>query len=157
MATEKIKFALRITPETQKLVKDLCPRDNCQSQNEFIDKAIRFYAGYLSAKDAVEVLPPALVAALKGTVQDSEGRIARLLFKLAVEITQAMKIPLEQFRWYAAFHNEGHHPHVHMVCYSADGKSGFLTKDGLAKIKSGLAKEIFRQELTEIYSRQTQC
>ena len=68
-----------------------------------------------------------------------------------------MKIPLEQFRWYAAFHNEGHHPHVHMVCYSADGKSGFLTKDGLAKIKSGLAKEIFRQELTEIYSRQTQC
>ena len=57
----KNKFALRITPETQKLVKDLCPRDNCQSQNEFIDKASRFYAGYLSAKDAVEVLPPALV------------------------------------------------------------------------------------------------
>lgn len=92
MATEKIKFALRIAPETQKLVKDLCPRDNCQSQNEFIDKAIRFYAGYLSAKDAVEVLPPALVAALKGTVQDSEGRIARLLFKLAVELDMMMNI-----------------------------------------------------------------
>lgn len=92
MATEKIKFALRITPETQKLVKDLCPRDNCQSQNEFIDKAIRFYAGYLSAKDAVEVLPPALVAALKGTVQDSEGRLARLLFKLAVELGMMMNI-----------------------------------------------------------------
>lgn len=92
MATEKIKFALRIAPETQKLVKDLCPRDNCQSQNEFIDRAIRFYAGYLSAKDAVEVLPPALVAALKGTVQDSEGRIARLLFKLAVELDMMMNI-----------------------------------------------------------------
>lgn len=92
MATEKIKFALRITPETQKLVKDLCLRDNCQSQNEFIDKAIRFYAGYLSAKDAVEVLPLALVAALKGTVQDSEGRIARLLFKLAVELDMLMNI-----------------------------------------------------------------
>lgn len=92
MATEKIKFALRIAPETQKLVKDLYPRDNCQSQNEFIDKAIRFYAGYLSAKDAVEVLPPALVAALKGTVQDSEGRIARLLFKLAVELDMMMNI-----------------------------------------------------------------
>ena len=92
MATEKIKFALRITPETQKLVKDLCPRDNCQSQNEFIDKAIRFYAGYLSAKDAVDVLPPALVAALKGTVQGSEGRIARLLFKLAVELDIMMNI-----------------------------------------------------------------
>lgn len=92
MPTEKIKFALRITPETQKLVKDLCPRDNCQSQNEFIDKAIRFYAGYLSAKDTVEVLPPALVSALKGTVQDSEGRIARLLFKLAVELDLVMNI-----------------------------------------------------------------
>lgn len=92
MAEEKIKFALRITPETQKLVKDLCLRDNCQSQNEFIDKAIRFYAGYLSAKDAVEVLPPALVSALKGTVQDSEGRIARLLFKLAVEVNMLMNI-----------------------------------------------------------------
>ena len=92
MAEEKIKFALRITPETQKLVKDLCPRDNCQSQNEFIDKAIRFYAGYLSAKDAVEVLPPALVAALKGTVRDSEGRIARLLFKLAGEVNMLMNI-----------------------------------------------------------------
>lgn len=79
-----------------------------------------------------------------------------LLSAYALEMAQHMKIPLEQFRWYAAFHDEGHHPHVHMVCFSADGKSGFLTKDGLAKIKSGLAKEIFRQELTEIYSQQTQ-
>lgn len=92
MATEKIKFALWITPETQKLVKDLCPRDNCQSQNEFIDKDIRFYARYLSARDALEVLPPALVATLKGTVQDIEGRIARLLFKLAVKLDMLMNI-----------------------------------------------------------------
>ena len=42
MAREKIKFALRIAPETQQLVKELCERDNCQSQNEFIEKAIRF-------------------------------------------------------------------------------------------------------------------
>ena len=67
-----------------------------------------------------------------------------------------MKIPWEQFRWYASFHNEGTHPHVHMVCYSADGRSGFLDKEGIAKIKSGLAKNIFRQELTEIYQQQTQ-
>ena len=79
-----------------------------------------------------------------------------LLSGYAIEMAQAMKIPIDQFRWYAAFHDEGHHPHVHMVCFSADGKSGFLTKDGLAKIKSGLAKEIFQQELTEVYSRQTQ-
>ena len=67
-----------------------------------------------------------------------------------------MKIPVDQFRWYAAFHDEGMHPHVHMVCYSADGKSGFLTENGIEKIKSGLAKQIFHQDLAEIYSRQTQ-
>ena len=67
-----------------------------------------------------------------------------------------MKIPLDQFRWYAAFHDESHHPHVHMVCYSADGKSGYLTEHGIEQIKSGLAKEIFRNDLTEIYARQTQ-
>ena len=88
MAREKIKFALRITPETQQLVKDLCARDNCQSQNEFIEKAIRFYAGYVSSGEAIDYLPPALVAALRGTVEDSEHRIARLLFKLAVEISE---------------------------------------------------------------------
>ena len=52
MAREKIKFALRIAPETQQLVKELCEWDNCQSQNEFIEKAIRFYAGYVSGKEA---------------------------------------------------------------------------------------------------------
>lgn len=92
MPREKIKFALRISPETQQLVKDLYPRDNCQSQNEFIDRAIRFYAGYISAKDSSEFLPPALVAALQGTVRDSENRIARLLFKLSVEISMMMNV-----------------------------------------------------------------
>ena len=48
----------------------------------------------------------------------------KLLSARAMDMAKAMKIPYEQFRWYAAFHDEGHHPHCHMVCYSADGKSG---------------------------------
>ena len=87
---------------------------------------------------------------------DSAERWRRLLSKHAMRMAEAMKIPYEQFRWYAAFHDEGHHPHVHMVCYSADGKSGFLTKQGIADIKSMLAKEIFQQDLIAIYQRQTQ-
>ena len=79
-----------------------------------------------------------------------------LLSKYAMEMAQAMKIPWADFRWYAAFHDEGHHPHVHMVCYSVDPSKGFLTKQGITQIKSGLAKEIFRQELTELYQKQTQ-
>ena len=63
-----------------------------ESQNEFIEKAIRFYAGYVSSGEAIDYLPPALVAALRGTVEDSEHRIARLLFKLAVETSMMMNV-----------------------------------------------------------------
>jgi len=87
---------------------------------------------------------------------DNAERWKSFLSTYSVEMAKAMKIPLEQFRWYAAFHDEKHHPHIHMVCYSADGKSGYLTEHGIEQIKSGLAKEIFRNDLTEIYTRQTQ-
>ncbi len=87
---------------------------------------------------------------------DSVEKWKDFLSAYSVDMAQAMKIPLDQFRWYASFHDESHHPHVHMVCYSADGKSGFLTERGIEKIKSGIAKEVFRNDLTEIYERQTQ-
>ena len=87
---------------------------------------------------------------------DDAGQWKELLTGYAMEMAEAMKIPWEQFRWYAAFHDQGHHPHVHMVCYSADGRSGFLTREGIARIKSDLAKRIFHQELHELYERQTQ-
>ena len=86
MPREKIKFALRIAPEVQQLVKDMCPRDNCQTQNEFIEKAIKFYAGYISGQDACDFLPEAVVAALRSTVRESEAHTCRLLFKLEVDI-----------------------------------------------------------------------
>lgn len=92
MPREKVKFALRMAPETQQLVKEMCPRDNCQTQNEFIEKAIRFYAGYISGEEAVEFLPAALVTALQGSIQSSESRTARLLFKLAVEMDMMMNV-----------------------------------------------------------------
>ena len=87
---------------------------------------------------------------------DSAERWRTLLRSYATELAEAMKIPQDQFRWYAAFHDEGHHPHVHMICYSADGQSGFLTKEGIARIKSGLAQEIFQQDLVSVYQKQTQ-
>lgn len=86
---------------------------------------------------------------------DDAAQWRELLAGFAPEMAEAMKIPVEQFRWYAAFHDEAHHPHLHMVCFSADGKSGYLNTDGIEKIKAGLAKEIFRQELHELYGQQT--
>ena len=87
---------------------------------------------------------------------DDAGQWKNLIAGYAMEMAEAMKIPWEQFRWYAAFHDHGHHPHIHMVCYSADGRSGYLTREGIARIKSDLAKRIFHQELHELYERQTQ-
>ena len=87
---------------------------------------------------------------------DNAGSWRALLSSYAPEMAKAMKIPWDQFIWYGAYHDEGHHPHVHMVCYSADPSKGYLTKDGIAKIKADLAGQIFRQELTELYTRQTQ-
>ncbi len=70
-------------------------------------------------------------------------------------IARNYKIPIRDFVWYAAFHDEGHHPHVHFVCYS-EGKDGYLTEKGIENIKSSLAHEIFKQEFSEIYDRQMQ-
>lgn len=86
MPAEKVKFALRIEPQIQELVKLYYPQDNCSSQNEFIEKAIRFYIGYLSSQSATEYLSRTLLTAMKGTVQDSEHRLRRNLFKLATEV-----------------------------------------------------------------------
>ena len=79
-----------------------------------------------------------------------------MLSYFAPEIAESMKIPIQNFRWYAAFHNESHHPHVHMVCYSTNLTEGYLTKKGIEKMKSGLVKYIFKNEMQEIYEQQTQ-
>ena len=71
-------------------------------------------------------------------------------------IAENMKIAPENFRWYAAFHNEGHHPHIHMIAYSAKPNEAYLTEKGIENIKSNLAKVIFRQDLISIYQKQTE-
>ncbi|MDD4714859.1 MAG: MobP3 family relaxase [Candidatus Absconditabacteria bacterium] len=78
-----------------------------------------------------------------------------MLSYYAIDIAESLKIKPENFRWYAAFHNEGHHPHVHLICYSTDPKEGYLTKKGIEKMKSGLVKNIFGQELEGIYIEQS--
>lgn len=92
MSREKIKFALWIKPETQLLIKEMCPKDNCSSQSEFIEKSVLFYAGYVADKDSMAYLPRVLSDALSGIVRDSENHIARLLFKLTVELSMVMHI-----------------------------------------------------------------
>ncbi len=70
------------------------------------------------------------------------------------DIAEAMRIAPNDFRWYAAFHNEGNHPHVHMMAWSAGG-GGYLSRDGIRKIKSGLVNDIFKQELLHTYEQKS--
>lgn len=63
------------------------------------------------------------------------------------DIAAAMNIPPNDFRWYAAFHDEGEHPHIHMMAWSAGDAPGYLSPVGIQKIKSGLVNDIFRQEM----------
>ena len=71
------------------------------------------------------------------------------------DIAAAMNIKPEEFRWYAAFHNEGNHPHVHMMAWSATPGQAYLNKDGIRQIKSTLTNQIFQQELLHLYEEKS--
>ena len=85
---------------------------------------------------------------------DNANAWRTLLRSQASNLAESMGIPLEDLRWYAAFHNESHHPHVHLICYSV-GKEPYLTEAGLEKWKAGYAHEIFKHDLYTIYTEQT--
>ena len=71
------------------------------------------------------------------------------------DIAAAMKIPSNDFRWYAAFHDEGEHPHVHMMAWSAKPGQAYLSKDGIRQIKSTLTNHIFQNEMLHLYEQKS--
>lgn len=73
-----------------------------------------------------------------------------------VALAKNLKIPMENLRWYAAFHNESHHPHVHLIAYSTVENEGYLTQKGVENLRSSFARDIFQQDLLCIYERQTE-
>ena len=75
----------------------------------------------------------------------------RLLLAHQTELAAAMKIPPSSFRWRAAFHDEKHHPHIHMMAWSADPKQGYLTEKGIEQMRSKLSNDIFQDELLSLY------
>lgn len=78
-----------------------------------------------------------------------------LLRAKSQDLANAMGIPITDMKWYAAFHNESGHPHVHLVSYST-GKEPYMTRQGLENLKAAYAHEIFKNDLYEIYEKQTE-
>jgi TPR repeat protein len=72
-----------------------------------------------------------------------------------MDIATAMHIPLENFRWYAAFHDEGNHPHVHMMTWSKMQRQGRLDWDGIYAMRSKLTNAVFRHEMFFLYEQKT--
>lgn len=76
-----------------------------------------------------------------------------LLMMHEAELADAMKISPKNFHWYAAFHDEGHHPHIHMMIWSDKLQEGYLSRDGIAAMRSKLTNTIFRDEMQKLYVR----
>lgn len=87
---------------------------------------------------------------------DSGSRWRDFLRGQTQTLSENLKIPMDHLRWYAAFHNEGHHPHVHLIAYSTVPGEGHLSKQGMENMRSVFAREIFSQELLFTYQQQTE-
>ncbi len=88
---------------------------------------------------------------------DSATRWRDFLRSERSEIAEQFHIPQGNLRWYAAFHNEKHHPHVHLMVWSEDEKDGYLSEKGIEKLRSSFAKSIFAQDWCNIYDSYTEA
>ena len=87
---------------------------------------------------------------------DSAAQWQALLRSRAQLLCENYKIDSRNLKWYAAFHNESHHPHVHMVVYSKNPSEGYLTTKGINAMRSAYAHDIFRQNFISIYEKTTE-
>ena len=86
---------------------------------------------------------------------DNSETWRQLVMRHISDIAKNQKISLCNLKWYAAFHDTTHHPHIHLLVYSENTKEGFLTNEGINKIRSAFANDIFKDDLQSIYQEQT--
>ena len=92
MATEKNKYTIWMYPETWEKVKELYKEAGCPRKSDFIEQAVRFYVGYMTAENKANFLPNMFLSNMRSIVRESDNRNSRMLFKLAVEIAMVENI-----------------------------------------------------------------
>lgn len=92
MATEKKKYTIWMYPETWEKVKELYKEAGCPRKSDFIEQAVRFYVGYMTAENKANFLPNMFLSNMRSIVRESDNRNNRMLFKLAVEIAMVENI-----------------------------------------------------------------
>ena len=86
VSKEKVKFIAHLYPDTVKMVDNMFRQADCRSRSQFIEQAVRYYAGYLMADDDTSYLPIAMLSTMKSIVAESENKISQTFFKVAVEL-----------------------------------------------------------------------
>ncbi len=86
---------------------------------------------------------------------DNSDRWRELVKRQIPVIAEQSRIPMSNLKWYAAFHDTTHHPHIHLIVYSTNPKQGYLSREGIDKIRSAFANDIFHDDLQSIYQEQT--
>lgn len=92
VSENKKKFALWTYPDTLERVEKLYRDEGCKSKSEFIEKAINFYCGYITAQNYSDYYPSVIVSTVKGTLDSFENRMASLLFKMSVELSMMLHV-----------------------------------------------------------------
>ena len=87
---------------------------------------------------------------------DNGSRWRNMLRSQTQTLSDNLRIPMSNLRWFAAFHNEGHHPHIHLIAYSINPNEGYLSEKGVMALRSSFAKDIFAQDLLCEYKKQTE-
>lgn len=88
----KTKFSLWLKNETMEMVEETYKMDNNKCKSEFIEKAIRFYSGYVTAENYKDYFPEIVISTMKGTLDSFENRMAKMMFKYAVELSMLMHV-----------------------------------------------------------------
>lgn len=86
VSKDKERFVIYLYPETLEKIKELYRTDDCHSRSQFVEKALRFYIGYLLAEDDASYLPTAMLSNMKSIVAESENKISKTFYKVAVEL-----------------------------------------------------------------------
>ena len=89
---DKTRFALYAKNSTLDMVASMYKGDNCRSKSEYIENAIIFYSGFLSSNKNINYLPKVITSTVKGTIEETENRLARIIFKLSVELAMTMNV-----------------------------------------------------------------
>ena len=87
---------------------------------------------------------------------ENGSRWRDMLRSQAQTLSENLRIPMSNLRWFAAFHNESHHPHIHLIAYSTNPNEGYLSEKGVMALRSYFAKDIFAQDLLCEYKKQTE-